>query len=507
MPLEKGWLATTISNLVFRPLTGQVQEAAEKYGVNISDLLPPEEMPGVAPADVITRVLSYTGGILGSPLGLLPALMLIYQAGRGQEHIQDANRAFLPNKIPPETFARLLFRGEINETNIGQWLDDMRALGWSQDRVDALVNSYRIVLNLGEVRDCYLRGMFGEGEEATSEAKRRITMLGVDEGDADKIFQLFFYLPTPGEVMRWAAREVFEPELREKYRLDENLPPDFLDWAAKVGITGEVARNFWAAHWELPAYNAVVEMWHRGVIGEDDVDSFFTQLDMNPYWRDKLKEVSYTPLTRVDVRRMYKLGVLSDEEVYQAYLDIHYSPENALRMLEFTKKYYPAEDTSDNREVRELTKSEILGAYEKRIIKADDTLAGLKSIDYDENTAMFLMAVRDYKVKEKELKETLDYIKDAYRYGIITDYDMIDQLGKLNLSGEEQDLYVEEFRRAKSLKVVRPSKSDFKRWFKRDIISETDYRAELENEGYLPEYIENYIEEVKATPAREITSE
>ncbi|GAJ20203.1 unnamed protein product, partial [marine sediment metagenome] len=66
--------------------------------------------------------------------------------------------------------------------------------------------------------------------------------------------------------MTWAAREVFEPELREKYQLDKFLPPEFLEWAAKVGITGEVAKNYWASHWVLPSLTAIQELWRKKIL-------------------------------------------------------------------------------------------------------------------------------------------------------------------------------------------------------------------------------------------------
>ncbi|GAH58877.1 unnamed protein product, partial [marine sediment metagenome] len=46
-----------------------------------------------------------------------------------------------------------------------------------------------------------------------------------------------------------------------------------------------------------------------------ELDSLFMATDIMPWWREKLKAISYNPLTRVDVRRVFKMGIVSEEQV------------------------------------------------------------------------------------------------------------------------------------------------------------------------------------------------
>jgi hypothetical protein len=48
--------------------------------------------------------------------------------------------------------------------------------------------------------------------------------------------------------------------------------------------------------------------------------------------------MAYVPLTRVDIRRMYALGIINEKEVNKAYQDIGYNTENAARLTAFTVK-------------------------------------------------------------------------------------------------------------------------------------------------------------------------
>ncbi|MBA7677807.1 hypothetical protein ES703_86071 [subsurface metagenome] len=121
--------------------------------------------------------------------------------------------------------------------------------------------------------------------------------------------------------MTWAAREVFEPELREKYQLDKFLPPEFLEWAAKVGITGEVAKNYWASHWVLPSLMNIQELWRRQILKKEDVDAFWTELDMVPWVREDLFKLFRAVPTRVDVRRFWDMRTIDEprlRDIYQA---------------------------------------------------------------------------------------------------------------------------------------------------------------------------------------------
>lgn len=507
MPLPLGWLLGGLGNIITKGVADVAAGVAKSAGVDVKQLLKPSTVADITPEGVLTATLSTIGGIIGSPLGLLPAMMLLYHAGRGQEHIQAASRTFLPGRIPPETFARLFFKDIITPENYDVWLKDLLDQGWSKERVTALTESYRMVMGLGEIRDAFLRGFYGEGDAARQKATQKIQSHGFTSEDAGHIIDLFYYLPTPGEVMRWAAREVFEPELRKKYRIDEDLPPEFLDWAGKVGITGEVAKNYWAAHWELPSFMNIVEMWHRGVIEEKDVDDFFVELDMVPYWREQLKKIAFMPFTRVDVRRMYRIGVLSPAEVVRAYMDIGYTKENAEKLLEFTEKYYPIEDDSDDADIRQLTKAEILKGYHELVLDQDTAMAGLMSIDYSEDIAGYLITLEDVKLASEYVTDAIKYISAAFKAGRLSVTELVGKLGELNLSGVEIDYYRDKLIKEETEKIARPSLSDFKRWLKLEIITQAVFRNELAIAGYTTEHVNNYIAEIKAAPISEVVSE
>ena len=160
--------------------------------------------------------------------------------------------------------------------------------------------------------------------------------IGVHPEYFDVFRTLAYPIPPVADLITMAVREAFSPAIASRFGQYEDYPQDLTRFAAMQGISEEWAQRYWAAHWSLPSPQQGFEMLHRGVITEADLELLLRALDVMPYWRDKLIAISYNPITRVDVRRMYSLGVLNESEVEKAYRDIGYTRENAERLREFT---------------------------------------------------------------------------------------------------------------------------------------------------------------------------
>ncbi|KKL25173.1 hypothetical protein LCGC14_2407960, partial [marine sediment metagenome] len=93
--------------------------------------------------------------------------------------------------------------------------------------------------------------------------------------------------------------------------------------------------------------------------------------DVMPFWRDKLTQIAFSPLTRIDIRRMHKVEVLTEEEVNRAYHDIGYSDLNAERLTAFTLRLNAPKAKDDVDELAKLTRASVLGFFEDGIINAD----------------------------------------------------------------------------------------------------------------------------------------
>ncbi|GAI93836.1 unnamed protein product, partial [marine sediment metagenome] len=265
---------------------------------------------------------------------------------------------------PPDVYAKLEHRGYINDDNRAYFTGDMRNQAWDKDRVEALMESYRVLLSTGEIRELYLRGMFGKDDEAKAEAISRLMQHGISESDAKQLFSIFFYIPPAADMINWAAKEVFEPDAIERYGLDEEFELLDLSLFAQAGISPEQAKNYWRAHWQHPGLNTIQELLHRTDFTQADMEQWFRLVEIPPFWREKLIAISYSPFTRVDIRRMYREAILSEAEVLEANKQIGYDDWHAQKLTDWIVKYYSPDDTGEDKEARDMTKTEILNGYE-----------------------------------------------------------------------------------------------------------------------------------------------
>ena len=130
-------------------------------------------------------------------------------------------------------------------------------------------------------------------------------------------------IPGEGDLVRFQLREVFL-EGRRQELLDASDRSIFDELMAQRGYSKFHADNYWAAHWSLPSITQLNEMLHRGVISEETWEQFVRFNDYEPSSIDRLKDIIYSPFTRVDARRMARLGLLSQDELLQAYADQGY---------------------------------------------------------------------------------------------------------------------------------------------------------------------------------------
>jgi ElaB/YqjD/DUF883 family membrane-anchored ribosome-binding protein len=297
----------------------------------------------------------------------------------------------------------------------------------------------------GQLMEAHVRGIIGDGE-----FENTLRLLGYDDAGIRVLRQLEFVLPSPSDLIRMAVREVFTPEVAEKFGQFEDFPKEFAEWAKKVGLTEEIAKWYWAAHWELPSATQGFEMFHRGIISENELKMLLRALDVMPFWRERLIQLSYNVVNRVDARRLYKLGIWDEERLYRAYLDMGYKPEDAQGLVEFTKRYYAPEDVTELEQYQQQVWKIIIKAYRKGNINRDEAKELLLESDCTEEKAELMLTVADTEIRllggDEEViplrTRTINIICDAYKRGVLDADEARQYLGVLDVPENEQEWYV-----------------------------------------------------------------
>ena len=300
----------------------------------------------------------------------------------------------------------------------------------------------------------------------------------------------FLFYPAPVDFIRFAVRETFKPKVVEEYGYDNDFPDAMVPYAKKAGMSEEWLKHYWRAHWEIPSPRQGYEMLHRGVIGKESLEGLLKIGDYAPGWIQPLIDISYNPITRVDLRRLYADGVINESRVYQGYLELGYSHENALLITAWVVKSTQVED-------RELTKAEVLKSFRIDETSKEQTIKFLGLIGYSAEDASFVISFEEHQIYEEDRKEEIETVIAELVAGKYTVDEVKSRLGNMDVSIKQSNKLIQKAERIIRKRFTLPSKDDCIRWFKAGIIDEGVFIGKMVALHYLDEDIKRYVREVK----------
>lgn len=434
------------------------------------------------------EVAAVLGAVVGILIGIIQGAM--QPISRLMSYFVE--RLVHTGRPDPATLVAMLLRGEIDNAHFESYLAD---LGFTDDLRDAYRETVRARIGAGELLTAMHRGEISE-----SDVRSELHKLSYPDQDIDTILKLAPSLPGPGDLVRFALREVWRDDLRSEL-LSPDAPGRYYELMGKQGYARGFAEDYWASHWEIPGIRQGFEMfWRLPDFDEGDLRSLLTRLDVLPAYHDELIKIAYSVITRVDARRMYQFGILSEGEVFQSYLDQGYNPTDARRLTDLA--IADAMETD-----RELTKADILGGYSAGMLDTNDASVMLESIGYNRDSAMYLLARIDFQRSEKLIKAEINIIEDLYKNGDITLTDVQSGLTTLGLPGRQIDLLLEEWRIEKEAKIKRPSRATLERLFKSGAIDLDDFTTTLSAIGYQDKYVDWYLRNIALERQVEIEKE
>ena len=332
----------------------------------------------------------------------------------------DATRDVRPQGLQLQAAGELVARGLMNENQAEELVG--RA-GVPAGLVNLFAKIGQQYLTGQQYVDAYRRRII-DGETFTE----KMRLLGYADDDIETLRKQLQFYPPPTDLITWQAREVYEEDAVQKYGLEEEL--DRLDREPfyRGGLDDEQIRNYWVAHWQHPPFNQIAEMFLRDILinpedrdrivpgspewielrkrAEEEVYEWYRLVEIPPYWRDKLTRMLYQPYTRVDIRRMEDLAVVSETEVLRNYLDLGYDLQHAQKLTLWTRIANKVPD--------------LIARYKNGYISADDVLRELQELGMPADRAQELFETKIQKegkgarlAKEKDL--TLKQIYDAVK--------------------------------------------------------------------------------------------
>ncbi len=341
--------------------------------------------------------------------------------------------------LSPSDYLTAYFKKQISY----EYLEDkLKKQGISEEQLHVLLTAALIDPDMSSMIDARRRGILKD-----EEWKDYLTDQRLDSRSIEIIDELLHILPGPNDLTRIADKRIWGLNLPEKYGQYSELPQQYLDYMAKSGYDEQFTKWFWASHWELPSPNQIFEMFQRHVITQEDMQAYLALTDWLPFFRDKLLAISYNPLTRVDIRRMYALGMFTDTELVTRYEAIGFSPNDAALMAEFTRRFSADDGDSEIDKLKTKIGTAVQSLYVRGKLDYNEAVERLVTLGKDRNIAQLSLNLLNL---EKSIDSTpvslpdyknkaIKIIKDAYLQGTYPRSEAEQNLLDLGLSQYEAE--------------------------------------------------------------------
>ena len=362
----------------------------------------------------------------------------------------------------------MLQNGLFKESSSDDLKTALQTAGIHPDFVETYINAVLSKPNPSDMIRWRLRT-----DPTLADVEKDLRRLGIHPEYIEVFKDLAYPVPPIGDMITMAVREAFTPDIAARFGQYDDYPADLTRFAAMNGISEDWTKRYWAAHWSLPSPQQGFAMFQRGIITREELNLLLRALDIMPFWREKLTQLAYNPLTRVDVRRMYALGVLSEDEVEKAYRDAGYSDENARRLRAFVVK-----DTI--RSQSGMSVSKIITAYKQGLTDRNSAFAAVSNLGVRPQNVSDILDAADKQLQWQQTKDAIAAVGNQYKEDILNEQQAREQLVSLRLSGNKINNLIARWKKdGIAAHATLWTKADVVSMLKKKLISEARANTEL----------------------------
>jgi len=392
--------------------------------------------------------------------------------------VKKMNSKFTPNYLDSETLIRALHTAPELTADINKKLSEN---GLNASDIKLLKVSHYALYDVNQIRESYMRKILTK-----EQAIARMEELGFTPQRISEIMPCWSVIPGPQDLFWMVGKEAFEPDQIAKFGLGSEFPTEQLKWLEMQGVSEEWAMKYWIAHWDYPSEGRVLELYHRGLIDDDTLDSFYRVIEMPSYWREKLKKASFSLYTRVDLRRMHDMGLITEQDVYDNFRGEGYDDTHAKNMVKFYLKY-----NEDNN--KDLSRSQIEEAYKADLLTKKQAIDMFIKQGYTESQSSFMVEMMDYNELIQMQKLRIKTVQKSFKTYHVSETEARRLLAELNVETKWVDFYIKTWLAETELEEKTPPKEDLISWLQSGLISPSDFMLYMKRLKYSDKVIAIYV--------------
>lgn len=369
-------------------------------------------------------------GVSSPVVMLLSSILILGEYVKGGVDVtarlteQGINKAFRPNIPGPGEVMRAAF---IDPPAIKEWRELARKAGIREEHIDLLLKSAYSPQDAGTIQTLYFRN--GKDE---AYAYKRLRENGFTDERIKEQIAAWPVIPGIGDLITMMVKEAFNDTASAKFGLDDEYPGVVAEWAGKQGLDPDWVKRYWRAHWQHVSPGQAFEMLHRGLLESGDVADLLKVLDYPTYWREKLIQLSYNPVTRVDIRRMYQDGMVTIADVEERYKKIGYDPDDAKLLADWTAAEYGKTEAT-------ATAAEVISAYGKGFLQKAEAERMLTSSGWPVEKIAFQLQLADQKRSATATDDIVETLRAAFTAHIYEEAVVRSRLLALDIAGDMVD--------------------------------------------------------------------
>lgn len=387
-----------------------------------------------------------------------------------------------------------------------------------------------------DIVDLYRRGVISDLNQYVS----RLAESGIrGEKFAREIYELSTVLPSPSELVHWAVRDVFDPaklgreEMMREYRQQRGLQEmfDIIGYSDRTytlpdGRKVEYKPGLYTfmASYEEVSPTQVYEMMHRlrpgrthlyalptgggGSVTPEPVDihtvrKLLKEKDYNPIWRDRLAAISYRPLGRIELKRIYSVGgfgrpqyiagyILRDgvpvdvvgvaeREMVERFMDYGYTRGDSLLLAYHTSHTLQSSSLTQatKRRIKDITTRYTLGLIGKEIARQQ-----LTTIVGDASRASDILDAHIRESETQAARKRISYVRRAYITGGIDDDELRRSLVDIGMIPSAIQTLLDDVREERRHKRRHVVNSVLCQWYVTGQMTYEEYMTRLLRMGY-----------------------
>jgi len=331
--------------------------------------------------------------------------------------------------------------------------------------------------------------------------------------------QLRFEIPGPSDLVRFAVRDCFSPEIVNRFEYAKETPIQIKSWMDKQGLGQSIGLDIpanatdadgnayagnatwfdlhWWSHWELPSPTQAYEMLHRlygksdygpspfttpeNVFDQSDLELLLKTADYPHFWRERLVAISYHDLNPGDANKLYDRGLIDDERYYHAMRSAGYRDAEAktlLSLAQFSAAQFLGVD------IRKQTKDWVCKHFSEGWISREAAITKLQTLGLK---IEYIRGFLDNCVLEQTYKlntEVLDNVKRGYLNGILGESDARDILNTFLVSPIAIGRYISSWTLLRNGKYKQLSARKQQTAYENGLISRNEFIARMQNLQY-----------------------